>query len=384
MVEALAAKPLRVFVVAGEASGDRLGGQLLADLRALSPRPLLMAGLGGAEMRAAGLTPLFDMDEISVMGLWEVLPRLPRILWRLRQTIRAAIAFRPDVLITIDSPDFCLRVARGLKAARPDVPVVHYVAPSVWAWRPERAVKMAAHVDHVLTLLPFEPPLMEAAGMSADFVGHPVAALKAEQLARDARQLVVLPGSRRGEIKRHMPLFLRVMERLMAEVPDLRCVIPTLPHLEAPLLAMTRGRENVSVRVMSAPERQRLFAQSHGALATSGTVSLELAAAGCPMGIAYRASAATERMIKRLAQIDTATLVNILNADRRIPECLFERCTVEEITQMMRLVLFDPAHRAAQIDGCEAALVALGRGQDWVAGAAARAVLAFLERVSPD
>ena len=165
--------PRTVYIIAGEPSGDRLGGALMTALQNLEE--VSFHGVGGQDMKAAGLAPLFPMSELTVMGISEILPRLPHLMRRISETAADVIARRPDVLITIDSPDFTLRVARKVKAALPDLKIIHYVAPSVWAWRPGRAIRMARHVDHVLCLLPFEPPYMEAAGMTAAFVGHPVA-----------------------------------------------------------------------------------------------------------------------------------------------------------------------------------------------------------------
>lgn len=389
-------RPLHAFLIAGEPSGDALGGALMAGLRL--ERDVRFSGVGGPAMAEQGLKSLFPMEDLSVMGLLEVLPRIPRILRRIRQTAEAIVAARPDVLVTIDSPDFCLRVAARARAALPGLKVVHYVAPSVWAWRPERAQKMAAHVDHVLALLPFEPPLMEAAGMSCDFVGHPVvaepapdaaaqAALRAELGLGAAPVICLLPGSRRGEIRRLMPVFEAVVHRLARARPELRFVLPAAGAVAAevearaarwparPALLDPRGRP-----VAEAEARKRAaFALSSAALASSGTVALELAAADCPMVVAYKANWATTRMVKRLARIDTANLVNILTESRVVPEFLFERCQAEEIAPALLGVLEAPQ---AQQTAFARALDALGRGGTPPGLRAARSVLEFLERAS--
>ena len=191
--------PARLFIVAGEPSGDLLGGALIAGLRQLCGDGLTLDGVGGPAMAAEGLASRFPMEELSVMGLAEVLPRLPNLLRRIRETGDAAAAMAPDALVTIDSPDFSLRVARRARRLRPGLRVIHYVAPSVWAWRPGRAAKMARVVDHVLALLPFEPPYMQAAGMTCDFVGHPVAAepqATPAEVAALRAELGVAPGQR--------------------------------------------------------------------------------------------------------------------------------------------------------------------------------------------
>ncbi|MDH5798519.1 MAG: lipid-A-disaccharide synthase, partial [Paracoccaceae bacterium] len=228
---------MKAFLIAGEPSGDKLGGALMAGLKDLRP-DISFDGVGGREMETQGLTSLFPMEELSVMGLIEILPRYRALMRRIEETAAAVIASRPDVLITIDSPDFCLRVAKRVRAAAPEIRTVHYVAPSVWAWRKGRAVKMARHIDQVLALLPFEPPFMEAAGMRCDFVGHPVvaepiptrescAALRKELGLEDKEQvLLVLPGSRKGEVSRLSNVFGEVVARLVAKHPDLRILVP--------------------------------------------------------------------------------------------------------------------------------------------------------------
>ena len=229
--------PMLIYLVAGEPSGDRLGAGLMEALATEAPG-IRFAGVGGPAMRAAGLDPLFDNRDLAVMGIAEVLPRLPRILGRIRETAADCRARRPAAVVTIDSPSFGLRVSARVRAGDPAIRTIHYVAPSVWAWRPGRARHMARFTDHVLALLPFEPPWMEAAGMSCDFVGHPAAARQAptagEAAALRARLgiapgrplLLVAPGSRRGEVRRMGPLFAEVVRRLTAETPDLATVLP--------------------------------------------------------------------------------------------------------------------------------------------------------------
>ena len=386
-------RPLQLFVIAGEPSGDALGGPLLKGLRALTGDAVRFTGIGGPEMRAEGLESLIPMDRLSVMGLAEVLPRLPEILRHIRTTADAVAQARPDALITIDSPDFCLRVARRAKAVRPGLRTIHYVAPSVWAWRPGRARKMARSVDHVLALLPFEPPWMTAAGMSCDFVGHPIAdrapapaadraALRARLgVAAGAPLLCLAPGSRAGEVARHGALFRQVWDRLAADLPGLHGVIPTLPARAAEVRAQFAGAHGVTVLD---PEvegtgagrlKAAAFAEATAALAVSGTVSLELAAAGTPMAVAYRANPLSAAVAKRLVKVRHASLVNILEDRTVIPEYLFEAATPTALTAEVARLLTDPAARARQIAGFDAALHALGRGQEEGGLRAARSVL---------
>jgi lipid-A-disaccharide synthase len=291
---------VKLFLIAGEPSGDRLGAALMAGLRDLSPDGVSFAGIGGPLMQAEGLASLFPMEDLSVMGLAEVLPKYFHLKRRIREAAAAALASGAQALITIDSPDFCFRVARIVKAARPDLPTIHYVAPSVWAWRPGRAARMARHIDHVLALLPFEPPYMQAAGMSCDFVGHPVVAEPqvgaAEAAGFRARHgiapgvplVVALPGSRRGEVTRLVAPFGAALQILAAAKPGLRIVLPTPAHL-APLVTATTADWPGRPVILPAPDlamRTAAFAAADAALAASGTVSLELAAQSCPMVIA--------------------------------------------------------------------------------------------------
>lgn len=397
----------RLFLIAGEPSGDRLGGALLAGLREELAGPKLdeprleVQGIGGRAMAAEGLASRFPMEELSVMGLAEVVPRLPALLARITETAEAVVAMAPDALVTIDAPDFCLRVARKARARLPGLRVIHYVAPSVWAWRPGRAAKMARVVDHVLALLPFEPPYIEAAGMTCDFVGHPVAAerqatpaevaaLRAELgVAPGQRLLAVLPGSRKGEVTRIAPVFAEVVRRLRAADPSLAVVLPAagaVADLAAALLpADAAGWPRVlDPRAFgdgAAEARKRAaFAASDAALAASGTVSLELAAAGTPMVIAYSASWLTQQIVRRMVRVETATLVNLVTDTRAVPEFIFDACTPDRILPEVARLLGDPVAAAAQRAAGEEALRRLGRGGPAPGLRAARSVLGALGR----
>ncbi|GAB1363297.1 lipid-A-disaccharide synthase [Rhodobacter sp.] len=331
--------PLQFFLIAGEPSGDRLGAALMAGLKALAPG-CRFSGIGGPAMQAEGLDSLFPMEELSIMGLVEVLPKYFHLKRRIREAADSVLQVRPAALITIDSPDFCLRVAALVKAADVAQRTIHYVAPSVWAWRPGRAARMARHIDHVLALLPFEPPYMTAAGMTCDFVGHPVVAepvasdaqaqgfRAAHGIAADAPLVVALPGSRRGEIARLVPPLARLWRRWHEQVPGLRVVLPTPGHLAASLHEATSGWAVPPV-ILPAPDllqRTAAFAAADAALAASGTVSLELAAQGCPMVIAYDMAPMTLWLMRRMARIDTVTLVNLVSDTRTVPEFIGPDC----------------------------------------------------------
>ncbi len=376
---------IRAFLIAGEPSGDRLGAALMAGLRAFEPG-IEFHGVGGQEMTDEGLQSLFPMSELSVMGLVEVLPKYRLLKRRIAQTAQAVLDAQPDVLITIDSPDFCLRVAKAVRAERPSQRVVHYVAPSVWAWRPGRATKMAPLVDQVLALLPFEPPYMEAAGMRCDFVGHPVAAdppVDAAAVAAlrnrldlgDDPFLVVLPGSRQGEIARLAPRFGAALHELGRPWP---VIVPTLPHLVRRLseeVAKWPGAPRVVA--LEPAEKRAAFQGASAALAASGTVSLELAAAGTPMAIAYDVNPLTRWIAARLLKIDTFTLVNLVSETRAVPECMGKACTPPNIAKALAAVLENPTSQDAAM---ALTMERLGRGAESPGRRAARAVLDGLGR----
>lgn len=370
---------LSIFLVAGEPSGDRLGAALMEGLKELVPG-VRFAGVGGPMMQAAGMESLFPMQELSVMGLIEVLPKIFALKRRIRQTAAAAVAAAPDALITIDSPDFCLRLAGQVKAARPDLCTIHYVAPSVWAWRPGRAAKMARVIDHVLTLLPFEPPLMTAAGMTADFVGHPVVAEALGDPAAMAgtRPLVLaLPGSRRGEVDRLAPVFGQALGILAQRHPGLRVALPTLPGLEQRLRALTAGWPVRPEIILDPARKADAFAGADVALAASGTVSLELAANLCPMVVAYRMNPLTFWAMRRAALVDTVTLVNLVSDSRTVTEFLGPACQPGPIAAALEAALADPS---AQKGAMELTMQRLGRGGEAPGLRAARSVLARIGR----
>ena len=372
---------VKMFLIAGEPSGDRLGASLMAGLASLEP--VSFTGVGGPLMQAEGLVSLFPMEELSVMGIAEVLPKYVHLKRRIRQTARAVLDSGAQALVSIDSPDFCLRVARIVKAARPGFRTIHYVAPSVWAWRPGRAQKMARVIDHVLALLPFEPPYMTAAGMTCDFVGHPVVA---EALATDPERaafagpgplLLALPGSRRGEVTRLAPIFGEVVAQMQARHPGLRVALPTVRGVAALVRDLTEGWAIRPEIILDPGQKRGAFAAADVALAASGTVSLELAANGCPMVIAYDMHPVTLWLMRRAALIDTVTLVNLVSETRVVPEFIGPDCRADRIVPTLESVLADPApQRAAMAITMER----LGKGGEPPGLRAARSVLAAIRR----
>jgi lipid-A-disaccharide synthase len=374
---------MRLFLVAGEPSGDRLGAALMAGLRTLAPE-VTFVGVGGPLMQAEGLESLFPMEELSVMGIAEVLPKYRHLKRRIRETAQAVIDSGAQALITIDSPDFCLRVAGIVKDALPDLRTIHYVAPSVWAWRPGRAARMAKVIDHVLALLPFEPPYMTAAGMTCDFVGHPVVAEpvatpdERAAFAGEGPLILALPGSRRGEVSRLAPVLGAVLERVRMAHPLVRVALPTVRGV-ANLVADLTANWPIRPQIVTDPALKRgAFAAADVALAASGTVSLELAANGCPMVIAYRLHPISFWLMRRAALIDTVTLVNLVSETRAVPEFLGPECTADRIAPALLDLMHPGPARQAQIDAMALSMQRLGQGGEAPGLRAARSVLLAL------
>ncbi|MCC1493559.1 lipid-A-disaccharide synthase, partial [Cognatishimia sp. F0-27] len=351
---------MRVFITAGEPSGDKLGAALMQGLQQRVP-DIRFEGIGGDRMLEQGLESLFPMDEISIMGIAEILKDYRHLKARIRQTADAVIEARPDVLITIDLPEFSLRVARLVKASS-KVRVVHYVAPTVWAWRPKRAQKMASHVDQVLALLPFEPPYMERAGVACDFVGHPVvmdpvATPQEAEGFRDRHGVagpmaLVLPGSRRSEVSRLLPIFRAVADRLHADRPDLRLVCPAARPVAQTVRAAVEAWPGAPIVIdpdedHDGAQKRAAFRAADVALAASGTVSLELAAAGTPMVIAYDMSWLSRQIIGRMLLVDTVTLVNLVSETRAVPEFIGQACRPGPIAQALLDTLDNPTAQDA-------------------------------------
>jgi lipid-A-disaccharide synthase len=356
-----------MFITAGEPSGDRLGAALMAALRHLRP-DIAFHGVGGPQMQAQGLTTLFPMEELSVMGLAEVLPKYAALKRRIAETAAACVASGLP-LLTIDSPDFSFRVHKALRAADPARPVIHYVAPSVWAWRPGRAAAMAAHTDHVLAVLPFEPPLMTAHGMTCDFVGHPVVS-EPRATPRPRDLLLVLPGSRRAEVSRLAPVFGEVAAGMGMDI-----ALPTVPAVEGLVRDLTRNWKIAPQIIVDPAEKRQAFADARVALAASGTVSLELAANAVPMVIAYDMNPLTLWLMRRMALVDTVTLVNLVSETRTVPEFLGPACRPDRITPALQALVRDGPARQAQAEAMALTMDRLGRGGPPPALRAARSVL---------
>ena len=392
---------LKILLIAAEPSGDKLGANLIDGLKTEFEEKgkIILQGIGGPLMKSRGLTSFFSFNELSIMGLSEVLPKLPKIFSIIDRMVKYALVWKPDVIITIDSPDFSLQISKRIKQKWPNARTVHYVAPSVWAWRGYRAKKMEKFIDHVLAVLPFEPAYMEAVGISCDFVGHPIVAevVPSNQeirlfrsslgIEREAPIVSVLPGSRRSEIMRMMPIYLQSLGIVAQKYPNLIFVIASPPNVSE-LVGKFLKTTNISILQLcenndplNFEERKRmLFSTSLAALATSGTVTLELAKMGAPLLVGYRASLLTEILLKKFVKLKSATLINILTNQTAIPELLFSRCTYQNISSSLISLLTDASQVDNQRIAVSKAMNALGAGDLDPKIRAARSVLRFLER----
>jgi lipid-A-disaccharide synthase len=383
-------RPPLVYLIAGELSGDRLGARLMAALKRNSEHDIAFCGVGGSHMAAEGLESLFPIAELSVMGLAEVLPRLPALLSRIRETAGDVLAARPDILVSIDAPDFSLRVAKRL--AGRGIPLVHYVAPSVWVWKPGRARKMARYLDHVLTLLPFEPAYFTRHGLAATFVGHPVlesgagdgdgqAFRRRHHIPTGEVLLCLLPGSRAGEVRRLMPIFKDVLARLMADHPGLTTVMPTVPQMREYLRSEITTWPAPPVIVAGEAEKFDAFAASDAALAASGTVGLELAAARVPHVVAYRFNWLTNKLAHLLVKGDYVHLINVTLGEEAVPEFILENCRAAGITAAVAALLRDKDAARRQTQRFDSALKCLRAEGTAPADAAAKIVLDVIANV---
>jgi len=373
-----------IYLVAGEPSGDQLGARLMMALTELGGGQLRFAGVGGEQMAEQGLRSLFPLADIAVLGLLEVLPRAPRILRRIRETVADVERLRPAAVVTIDSWGFTGRVAGRLKAAGSRAPRIHYVAPMVWAWRPGRARHLADRLHHLLCLFPNEPPYFEAVGLPATHVGHAVVESGADRGDRPAFRrrhaidpaaplLCLLPGSRPGETGRLLPILDRTVRLLAPRHPGLRVVIPTVDTV-AEQVARAAG-PLAAVVVRGPSERYDAFAAADVALAASGTVALELALAGLPAVITYKLSPPSAWIGRRLLRVRYVSLVNILLDRAAVPEFLQERCRPELLAEAVSALLTDEVARAAQRDAGREALRRLGHGGPSPSARAARVIL---------
>jgi lipid-A-disaccharide synthase len=392
---------VRIVIVAGEHSGDALGAKLIDALRAKLGDRARFSGIGGHLMEARGFHSDFLLSDIAVMGPFAILKRLPQLTDRVYRTVEVAVAADPHVLVIVDAPEFTHPVAKRFRRQRPDVPIIDYVSPTVWAWRPGRAKAMAPYVDHVLALLPFEPQAhQELGGPPCTYVGHPIterlawiasldgdAALVAAGLDPARPTVVVLPGSRRSEVERLMGVFGAAIARIAPRHPDLQFVLPALPHVKGAIqAAMARWPDAAPRPVLVAGEDETtkfaIFKAARAALAASGTVTLELALARTPMVVAYRVDAVISTL-RHLIKTKTSVLPNLIVGELAVPEFHQERCTPDNLAAALSAIVVDGPDRTRQLAALDrvAPALALPRGET-PSQAAAGVVLGYLRRRS--
>ncbi len=354
------ARPPHIFLLAGEESGDRLGAALIAAVRQGTAGQVRVSGIGGTHMAREGIASPFALGDLAIIGVSAIPRRLPRILRRIREAADAAVAANPDVVVIIDSPDFTHRVARRVRARAPKIPIVDYVCPSVWAWRPGRARKMRSYVDLVLGLLPFEPAAMQKlSGPHCVYVGHPLAEevprLRPSPAEEERRRsappvLIVMPGSRSGEIRRFAAIFGETVGRVVQQTGPLDVFVPTVPRLvEAVKAAIAKWPVAARV-VVERSDKEAAFRVARAALTKSGTSTLELALAGVPMVAAYTVTLIEEVIVRAFVTAPSAILTNLVLGENVVPEFLQRDCTVENLSSTLAKLIGDTPERRHQVE----------------------------------
>jgi len=373
-----------VYIIAGEQSGDVLGARLIRALREVDPT-LEFAGIGGPRMEETGFSTLFPMHELAVMGLLEVLPRIRKLARLMSNTVADIRARTPDVVVTIDSPGFCLRVLKQI----PTIRRVHYVAPQVWAWRPHRVREFPGLWDRLLCLLPFEPAWFAERGVEGRFVGHPVLESGADQgdagrfranhgIADDAPVLILMPGSRRSEVPRLLPVFGETLRLLADRIPGLVPVVPVASAVAATVRRATAAWPVQPVIVTDIADKHDAYAAASVALTKSGTSTLELALAGVPMAVTYRVNPLTAAMARRMIKIPFVAMVNLLAGRGLVPELLQQDCRADKLAATVEQLLSDQEAAHAQREGFRSVIESLRPSQGKQSAAAAAEVLAVL------
>tara|TARA_B100000579_G_scaffold310289_1_gene259904 strand:+ start:249 stop:1424 length:1176 start_codon:yes stop_codon:yes gene_type:complete len=386
---------LKIFIIAGEESGDKLGSAIIDGLIKTIDVPPKIVGIGGNGMLSRGLEPLFPMSELAVMGFVEIAFQYKNLKKRLNQTISSILDEKPDVLLTIDAPEFCFRIAKKIKELNKNIPIVHYVAPSVWAWRPNRAKKISNFVDHILALFPFEPRYFHDVGVRCDFVGHPIVSetladeesvteLKKVYSLSDEPIILCLPGSRKSEIDRLMPTFGETLKKFSNALPNAKFILPSTPDVyeysEKYLDCMPKDIIFLTPKKFGLEKylefKKASFKISHLALAASGTVSLELAANNTPMVIGYDMNFLSRQIIGFMLKTDTVNLVNLVTGNRNIPECIGSNFKSEKLfLEMVRVY----SNNLNQIKDFKTTMDLLGLNREPPNVRAANSLLNFFE-----
>ncbi len=383
---------MRIFLIAGEESGDRLGASLMAAIQDLASCPVTFAGVGGSAMEERGLVSLFPLDDLAVNGFSAIPARLPLILRRIREAADAVIAAKPNSLVIIDSPDFTHQVARRVRAAAPYIPIIDYVSPTVWAWRPGRAAAMRRYVDHVLALLPFEPDVhRRLGGPPCTFVGHPLAEAvttlrpspqEAARRAAGPPLLLVLPGSRGGEVGRHLAVFGAAVGLATERIGQVDVVLPTVPHLLERVRRDTVAWPIAPRDVVEPKDKWAAFRQARAALAASGTVTLELALACVPTVVAYKVTLVEELIARALVKARMVGLANIILDEMIMPELLQRQATAKNLADALVAIIGDSPQRRRQCEAFAKLDAMMEIGTAMPSTRAAAAVIA-LSRKSP-
>jgi len=380
---------VKICVIAGETSGDVLGGRLMAALKKISCSPVEFLGVGGGKMREQGLDSFFPMTDLSIMGISEVLPQIPKILKRINETVAYIKLAKPDAVVTIDSPDFSLRVAKRLYPS--NARLIHYVAPSVWAWKAWRARRMSRFLDHVLTLFHFEPPYFQSAGLKSKFVGHPILESGAGRgngerfrsvngIPTDAILICILPGSRLFEVTKHLPIMEQTLGFLQKQVGICEVIIPLADNVSTYVKATVREWPIKVNFAEGDKEKHDALAASNAALAASGTVSLELAMAGVPYVTIYKMKALSNLLAKMMVKLKYVNIINILLDEEVVPELLLEKCKPHLISPHLLRCLNDQEFKSKQRKKFLIALELMGADKKPPSERAAQAVLDALNQ----
>ena len=358
---------MKLYFIAGENSGDFIGSKIIKSLKNVSNKTLDICGIGGDRMESEGLKSLFPIEQINLMGFFEILPHILRINRLINQTVEDILVENPDMVITIDSPGFTYRVAEKVRAAAPHIKLVHVVAPSVWAYKPGRAKKYARIYDHLLTLLPFEPPYFIAEGLNSTCIGHPVleqsfftassAIFRELNLSKDSKIIAVTPGSRKGEIRRHMPIIRGVFDKL-STTHNIEVVFVQPNELN--IHEITKFLNGAKFRYSFSTDRLKVFAASDCALAKSGTNTLEITASGTAQIIGYKLNPITFFLLKMIIKVRFASLVNIISNREIIPEYIQGEFNIENLVLAVSDILYDKNRGKSQVSEATKVLQNIG------------------------